>query len=1380
MAKFSVKKPLTVFVAVVAILVLGYVSFTGMTPDMLPNMDMPYVMVMTAYPGATPEKVETEVTRPLEQSMATLENIDSVSSTSASNYSLVSLQFTDDADLDTITIDILQKIEAVSGSWDEMIGTPNIMKLNPSIIPVYVAAVDMDDMDPAEISAFMDDALMNKLEGITGVASVSASGMLEQKINVLLSQEKIDRLNDKIVETLDGEFAKAQNELDAALGESESAKAQIESGKKQLESGQNLLSEQMTAGQGEISTRQMQVMQGKMQIYSQQATLYSQLETAQGTLEILIESQERILEIEEMDSMLQAEAEMLAGISEQLSTLTPLEESYKAQLQAIDEDTVLTDEEKEQRKQEITGSDEYEQTMAALAQIDAQLGTMLGITRAEVPEAILRNQENQFVVQAGLLVIDQSLGAMDLTRADIPESIAETSQGVAQLQAGIALLDETMKGLDEGSVQLSQAETELEKQKMSTMFQMSATSAQLIAGETALNSALMQAEQGTEQIDQAKEEAYAGADVTEMLTMNMISTMLTAQNFAMPAGYVSQDGEDYLVTVGDTFASIDEIKELLLFDMQMEGVEPVYMSDVAKVVFTDNSDSIYAKINGNNGVVLSFYKQSTHATADVSDNISARFGELSEEYPGLHFTSLMDQGQYIYSIVNSIIQNLLFGALFAAVILFLFLRDIKPTFITLCSIPISVLFAIVLMYFSGVTINMISLSGLAIAVGMLVDNSIVVIENIYRLRGEGNSAAKAAIAGATQVTGAIIASTLTNICVFAPIAFVQGFTRQLFTDMALTMAYSLLASLIVALTLVPALSSGMLRKFKKKDYRYFGRFTTRYQKTLSWILGKKILTLLVSVALLIGSAALLFSRGASFIPSMDMGELTVEYELPEDMEMRDAKELADTVVGRVEGIEEIETIGAMMSSGGMLSIIGSGMGSVGDPTSAMLYIKLRDDNTRDESEISNEIMERLAGLGIEPVVSGAAMMDMSAIGGSGISVEIFSNNLDDLQQTATDVAAVLESVEGTKNVSDGMEDNEPEIRFIVDKEKAMKEGLTVAQVYQEISAALLSETSSTRVTYGGDNYDVVVLSGAEEDLTPDFIENYKMTVTTRDGEEKQIALRSIATIEHTETLSAINRSDQRRYLTVTAEIADGYNVSLVAADAQKILDDRALPEGTTTQITGENQSISDSMNELGKMLLLGILLIYLIMVAQFQSLKSPFIVMFTIPLAFTGGFMALLITGMDFSIIAMIGLIMLCGIIVNNGIVLVDYINQLRQEGMPKREAILQAGTTRMRPILMTSLTTIMGLMVMALGVGDGGEMMQPLAVVSIGGMIFATALTMFVIPVLYDAFFRKDKLRRPNEEATALKVESIDEKRAADVKMEVDEEAASKTEEPS
>ncbi|HCC36104.1 MAG TPA: acriflavin resistance protein, partial [Ruminococcaceae bacterium] len=561
------------------------------------------------------------------------------------------------------------------------------------------------------------------------------------------------------------------------------------------------------------------------------------------------------------------------------------------------------------------------------------------------------------------------------------------------------------------------------------------------------------------------------------------------------------------------------------------------------------------------------------------------------------------------------------------------------------------------------------------------------------------------------------------------------------------MAYSLLASLIVALTLVPSLSSRMLRKFKNKEYRYFGRFAGGYKKTLNWVLNKKILTLAVCVLLLIGSSVMLLARGASFIPSMDMGELTVEYELPEDIEMDDAKKLADTVVERVEGIEEIETIGAMMSSGGMMSLMGTGMGPAGEPTSTMLYIRLREDISRSEAEINADIMERLSDLEIDPVVSGAAMMDMSALGGSGVSVEIYGNDLDDLRQTASDVADVLETVEGTKNVSDGMEDNEPEIRFVIDKEKAMKEGLTVAQVYQEISAALSSEKDSTSVTYDGDNYDVIVLSGEAEELTPEFIENHEIDVTTREGEQKKVALRNIAKIERTETLSAINRSGQRRFLTVTAEIADGYNVSLVAADAREKLEDETLPEGTSFQFTGENESINDSMGELGKMLLLGLLLIYLIMVAQFQSLKSPFIVMFTIPLAFTGGFMALLITGKDFSIIAMIGLIMLCGIIVNNGIVLVDYINQLRHEGIPKREAILQAGVTRMRPILMTSLTTIMGLMVMALGVGDGGEMMQPLAIVSVGGMVFATMLTMYVIPVMYDAFFRKDKIRRIEDE---------------------------------
>jgi len=371
---------------------------------------------------------------------------------------------------------------------------------------------------------------------------------------------------------------------------------------------------------------------------------------------------------------------------------------------------------------------------------------------------------------------------------------------------------------------------------------------------------------------------------------------------------------------------------------------------------------------------------------------------------------------------------------------------------------------------------------------------------------------------------------------------------------------------------------------------------------------------------------------------------------------------------------------------------------------------------------------------------------MSLLGGSGVAIDLYGTNMDDLLAGAEETAEVLRGVEGVVDVDNGIGDTDPELRFVVDKQKAMAHGLTVAQVYQYLSTALATETTATNISWAGNNYDVLILTGKEDVLTPEYVKNYSFTVTNRDGEDELVYLRNIATIEETQTPTAISRTDQRRTIQVSTGVADGYNVTLVTSAAEQAMAKANLPAGVTYAFAGENETIMSSFRDLGLMLLLGVMLVYLNMVAQFQSLKSPFIVMFTIPLAFTGGFLALLITGLELSVVALIGLVMLVGIIVNNGIVLVDYINQLRQAGAEKRQAIVEAGATRMRPILMTTITTVMGLLVMAFARGSGGELMQPVAVVCIGGLVYATALTLYMVPIMYDLMNRK-KFRVINQE---------------------------------
>ena len=369
---------------------------------------------------------------------------------------------------------------------------------------------------------------------------------------------------------------------------------------------------------------------------------------------------------------------------------------------------------------------------------------------------------------------------------------------------------------------------------------MGSASAQLASGEDKLK-------ESKESFEDSKAEAYDAADLNNILTMDSLTNILTAQNFSMPAGYITDEGERYMVRVGDAVDSVEGLKDMVLMDLGMDGVDVIHLSDVAYIAVTDNSKDSYARLNGNPGVMLSVEKQTGYSTGDVTHRVYDKFDRLKNNNEKLTVSVLMDQGVYIDMIVDSVLNNMIFGAILAILILLVFLKDIKPTLVIACSIPVSVIFAVVLMYFSGVTLNMISLSGLALGIGMLVDNSIVVIENIYRMRSEGLSARRAAVEGAKQVSGAITASTLTTVCVFAPIVFTEGITRQLFVDMGLTIGYALLASLIIALTFVPMMGSKMLKKTKDIRHPWFQKFQEGYGAVLARLLKIKPLVLLVMV-----------------------------------------------------------------------------------------------------------------------------------------------------------------------------------------------------------------------------------------------------------------------------------------------------------------------------------------------------------------------------------------------------------------------------------------------------------------------------------------------------------------------------------------------------
>ena len=840
--------------------------------------------------------------------------------------------------------------------------------------------------------------------------------------------------------------------------------------------------------------------------------------------------------------------------------------------------------------------------------------------------------------------------------------------------------------------------------------------------------------------------------MTGVLTMSNISAILSAQNFSMPAGYITDGQAKILVSVGNKIKDKDELESLILIDMGIDGVDPVRLSDIGTVTYANQAEDTYAKINGQNGVLLSFTKQSSYATAVVADNISAKFAQLESEYDDLEFTMLSDQGEYIHLVINSVLQNLLMGAVLAILILLFFLRDIRPTIITAVSIPISVVFAVVLMYFSGVTLNMISLSGLAIGVGMLVDNSIVVVENTYRLRALGYSRVQSAVSGAVQVAGAITSSTLTTICVFVPIIFVDGMTKDIFMDLALTVAYSLLASLIVALTLVPAMARGLLSKDTKKSIlSQEGKTIKSYKKLAAWSLGHKKTLIIASVAILAVSAALAFSRGFSYMPSMSTPQISAVIQMPDESTLEETSEVTDAVSEEIRKIDGVRTVGAMLSSD-TLGMFGMSAGQQ-DVTSTMLYIILDEDKV-DNGKLIDKKLEKLAKkYGCEITTSSG--MDMSSMtGGGGIAVNLYSDDLDLLRSTGAAIEKELRGMKQLEEVSDVKEDSTDELKVIVNKNLAIKEGLTTAQVYQQIASKLTEESSATTLNDENGTVDVVVENSTAGKFTKDDLLNMKLTADKSDGTKSEVTLSTIAAVENGASLDSINHDNQNRTLSVSAAVKDGYNVTHANDAVKNMIEKKDLvPDGVKISYGGETQEIMDAMRQMVLMLIVGLILVYLIMVAQFQSLRSPFIVLFTIPLAFTGGMLALLICGQDVSVVSMMGFVMLMGVVVNNAIVLVDCINRFRLEGVGMDEAIINAGAVRMRPVLMTAVTTILGLLPLAIGIGTGAEMVQPVAIVCIGGLIYATLMTLVIIPVMYRIFAKKHMENVKDEELEVLNV---------------------------
>ena len=1433
LSRFSVKKPMTVFVAVVLVLILGVMSFINMTTDLLPNMDLPYAVAYTTYIGASPEQVEQSVTKPMESALAATSGLKNITSVSQENVSIVVMEFEEGTGMDSAMIEMNAALDQLSGSLPDAAGSPILMKINPDLLPIMVLAVDSDSMVRQELSEFTTSTVIPALERVDGVASVSGSGLLESQIRIELDQSRIDALNEKVLTAIDGSLADAEKQLKAT-------RKQITEGKKKLEEQSGTAYAQLVAAAGQLSgikdqttigstlnSAEVKALQAVLDQYDAMVKLQKDyndaesiarafgaadyaklqlLQTNRTTLRANLKAAENSLKaadaaLKELgsksaveqdlknatDSRNAAQAEYEAALAAASSRLEDEDDAGWQELAAqaaakqSEIDTLEQEVAELQARLDTAGELERPALQAQLAQkeaalaaaktelktVEAQQTTYLEKNDAATAAAAQKREaagQELMQAQARLTAYEQAEQTLADAKAEVrqaSDALESNTQAIydllgeaegkkwieshdkvqddygtiAELNAAISAIEpripelkkelETAKAsqkeLDAALSELDKAQSQLETGKLELSQQLILATVQLQQAEQALNEA-------EEQFRQQRDAAYKAAGLDGILTQSAVSQLFMAQNFSMPAGYIQSDNGRLALKVGDKFADLQELENWVLFDYSVGDVGQIRLSDIADVRLADNAEELYAKINGNDGVLLTVQKSSVASTSGACRNLYDAMERLEEKYEGLHLTALSDQGQYIDLVIRSVLQNLLFGALLATVILLLFLRDLRPTVIVAFSIPISLLFAVVLMYFTGVTLNIISLSGLALGVGMLVDNSIVAIENIYRLRQLGYNAATAAVHGCRQIAGAITASTLTTVCVFVPILFTGGLTRQIFADMGLTIAYSLGASLLVALTLVPALSGKLLTgdAAGKKPNRLLSRMMESYEKLLRLVLRHKAPVLLGAVALLIVSGLLAVGMGTAFMPEMDSPQVSVSIEMPEDATTAQGREMCDTVIDRILSVDGVDTVGAMegktMMGGGDLS----------------LYVLLQQKRSGTSQQIAKEIEAACTDLDCTVTANGSTM-DMSMMtGGSGIRLAVTGDDMDTLRSAAAELARAVSAVEGVASASDGQEENSTEVRITVDKAKAAEYNLTVAQVYQQVAAAVLSQTTATDITVNGSDLPVVVVPDDRDITTRETLEELELT-GTQNQQDCEVRLSEIATITEAASSAAIHRENQSRTVTVTAQIADGYNIGLVSREVEKLLADYQMPEGCSYAFEGENEMIRSTMGDLALMIALAVALIYLIMAAQFQSLLSPFIVLFTIPLAFTGGLLGLWITGKELSVIAMLGFLMLAGVVVNNGIVFVDYVNQLRLEGRERTEALVQTGRDRIRPILMTALTTIFGLVTMALGLGSGGDMLQPLAIVTIGGLAYATLLTLFIVPAVYDIFLKKD-----------------------------------------
>ena len=1286
MSKLSVKKPFTVLVMVVIMIVLGVVSILRMQMDLLPHISLPYVLVITTYPGESPESVEETISKPLEQSLGTISGVKNIYSMSFENYGIVELEFAAGTDLDSVMVKIYTQIDTVRATWPEDVGIPSILELSTDMLANQYLAVSYEGMSIEELSRFTEDVVVPAFERQDGVARVTPSGLIEKTVQIQLNQEKVDVLNEKI-------YAYAEGELEDAYDEIMENQDDLDDARQQLVDSQNDLNQS-------------------------QIDLNQSLQDLTDTYAELIQSQYDLVDsIEEIDDarreLDEKKAELEKTKNDVYAGLTQAEEGLRqrdnlnAQLQAAQAGLALL----------TPGSAEYIAAEAAIAQIQAGIDTI-----------------NSLLSKAGIN------SWADLERAKM-EAASQFGSASAQISIAQSQLESAREQAENGQDQINDAYDQI----MDGYDQIAEGQEQINEGQQQINEgwdsyyeAVEQFNDGLAQFEVQRQEALKKANSDELITLQTLSQLIYAQNFDMPVGYIDdKDDNSWLLKIGNEFNSIEEMELTPL--VVLDGVGPVLLGDVADITIIDNSDVTFTKLGVNDGVILSIFKSSEAGANDVANVCIDELKVLEDKYPGLDITVIMDQGAYIEMILSVVVQNMLIGAGLAILILAIFLKDVLPTIVVAISIPLSVLTALIAMYFSGVSLNMMSLFGMSLGIGMLVDNSIVVMENIYRLRGRGIEAPRASVQGARQVFGAVVASTLTTICVFFPMVYTEGLIRELMMPLALTIIYTLLSSLLISMTVVPAACSTLLKRTKPKEHKLFDKILDVYGNALSFCLRVKILPLALAIALLAFSVIIALHSGIVMIPNASSSQIQGNVTFAEETTREENYEKMTQLIESMSSIEGIDTVCVMSGNADETLMAGS---TADDFRSFSIMVLCENDEAGEEevARITDAMSAAATAMNIElSVTSGMDAMDQLL--GSGLSLQIFGDDIEELKRISNDIMDIVASVPGYENISNGNEDAKQILHMYIDRDAAIDDGLTVAQIYQAIYGKLTTSSVVSSIKLAGENLDVEIITDLDP-LDAGNILDYTFTIDDEDEDGNAITrdepLSRYADLVTEDGMNQINRLNMSYYLDVTADVAEGYNNALLFRELEPLLENYQLPSGYILDVGGESETTNQMIEQMALVLALGLVLVYLIMVAQFQSLLSPFIILFTVPLAFTGGFLGLKFMGEPISMMALMGFLVLMGTVVNNGIVYVDYTNQLRIGGLSRHDALIAAGKTRMRPILMTALTTILAESSLCIGDSLSSQLGKGMGIVIIGGLAYATLMTLFIVPVIYDILFKK------------------------------------------